>query len=63
MLFRSYLIPKTNDIFPFLHAGDYVFLAVVMLLIALNLSRKYVKKMFDQSVKKTLRTEKGGSKS
>ena len=58
-----YLIPKTNDIFPFLHAGDYVFLAVVMLLIALNLSRKYVKKMFDQSVKKTLRTEKGGSKS
>ena len=58
-----YLIPKTNDIFPFLHAGDYVLLAVVMLLIALNLSRKYVKKMFDQSVKKTLRTEKGGSKS
>ena len=58
-----YLIPKTNDIFPFLHGGDYVLLAVVMLLIALNLSRKYVKKMFDQSVKKTLRTEKGGSKS
>ena len=35
----------------------------VMLLIALNLSRKYVAKMFNQSVKKTLRTEKGGSKS
>ena len=58
-----YLIPKTNNIFPFLHAGDYVFLSVVMLLVALNLSRKYVKKMFNQSVKKTLRTEKGGSKS
>ena len=58
-----YLIPKTNDIFPFLHGGDYVLLTAVMLLIALNLSRKYVKKMFDQSVKKTLRTEKGGSKS
>ena len=58
-----YLIPKTNDIFPFLHAWDYVFITAVMLLIALNLSRKYVKKMFNQSVKKTLRTEKGGSKS
>ena len=58
-----YLIPKTNDIFPFLHAGDYALIAVVMLLIALNLSRKYVKKMFGESVKKTLRTEKGGSKS
>ena len=58
-----YLIPKTNDIFPFLHGWDYVFITAVMLLVALNLSRKYVKKMFDQSVKKTLRTEKGGSKS
>ena len=58
-----YLIPETNDIFPFLHAGDYGLIVAVMLLIALNLSRKYVKKMFDQSVKKTLRTEKGGSKS
>ncbi len=58
-----YLTPKTNDMFPFLHAGDYVFMAVVMVLIALNLSRKYVRKMFNQSVKKTLRTEKGGSKS
>ena len=58
-----YLIPKTNDIFPFLHGGDYAFIAVVMLLIALNLSRKYVGKLFKQSVKKTLRTEKGGSKS
>ena len=58
-----YTIPKTNDIFPFLHAGDYVLIVAVMLLIALNLSRKYVAKMFNQSVKKTLRTEKGGSKS
>jgi ABC-type branched-subunit amino acid transport system permease subunit len=58
-----FTIPKTNDIFPFLHGWDYVFIAVVMVLIALNLSRKYVGKMFNQSVKKTLRTEKGGSKS
>ena len=58
-----FTIPKTNDIFPFLHGWDYVFIAAVMLLIALNLARKYVHKMFNQSVKKTLRTEKGGSKS
>jgi hypothetical protein len=58
-----YLIPKTNDMFPFLHVGDYAFMALVMVLIAFNLSRKYVGKMFNQSVKKTLRTEKGGSKS
>ena len=58
-----FTLPKTNYLFPFLHAGDYALVAAVMLLIALNLSRKYVKKMFDQSVKKTLRSAKGGSKS
>lgn len=58
-----YVLPKTNYLFPFLHAGDYVLIAAVMVLIALNLSRKYVKKMFDQSVKKTLRSAKGGAKS
>ncbi len=54
-----YMIPKTNYMFPFLHAADYVLIAAVLVLIALNLSRKYVKKMFSDSVKKTL---KGGSK-
>ena len=58
-----FTLPKTNYLFPFLHAADYALVAAVMLLIALNLSRKYVKKMFDQSVKKTLRSAKGGSKS
>ena len=58
-----YILPKTNYIFPFLHVGDYALIAAVTVLIALNLSRKYVKKMFDQSVKKTLRSAKGGSKS
>ena len=58
-----FTLPKTNYLFPFLHAADYALIAAVMLLIALNLSRKYVKKMFDQSVKKTLRSAKGGSKS
>ncbi len=58
-----YILPRTNYLFPFLHAGDYALIAAVTVLIALNLSRKYVKKMFDQSVKKTLRSAKGGSKS
>ena len=54
-----YTIPKTNYMFPFLHAADYCLIAAVLVLIALNLSRKYVKRMFSDSVKKTL---KGGSK-
>ncbi len=53
-----YLLPATNKIFPFLHAADYLLIAAVLVLIALNLSRKYVKRMFNESVKKTL---KGGA--
>jgi len=54
-----YLSPKTNGYFPFLHAPDYLLISAVLVLIALNLARKYVKRMFSDSVKKTL---KGGSK-
>ena len=54
-----YITPKTNYMFPFLHAADYCLIAAVLVLIALNLSRLYVKRMFSDSVKKTL---KGGSK-
>ena len=57
-----YTVPTTNYKFPFLHAGDYAILAVVLLAIAINLSRKYVKRMFGESVKKTLRFAKGGAK-
>ena len=49
--------------FDLLMVEENAFIVVVMVLIALNLARKYVHKMFNQSVKKTLRTEKGGSKS
>ena len=55
-----YLIPKTNYIFTFLHIGDYLILAVVLIAIAFNLSHKQVAKMFNESVKKTLK--KGGTK-
>ena len=54
-----YVTPSTNYIFPFLHAGQYLLIAVVLVAIAINLSRRYVKRMFSESVKKTL---KGGSK-
>ena len=54
-----FMIPKTNGIFTYMHALDYILIAVVMVLVAIRLSGKYVKKMFSQSVKKTL---KGGSK-
>lgn len=54
-----YLLPKTNHMFPFLHLKDYLIIAAVLILITLNLSRKYVRRMFSDSVKKTL---KGGNK-
>ena len=53
-----YLLPATNHMFPFLHATDHLLIFAVLVLIALNLARKYVKRMFNESVKKTL---KGGA--
>ncbi|MCQ2428809.1 MAG: ATP-binding cassette domain-containing protein [Clostridia bacterium] len=55
-----YLIPKTNPLFPFLHVIDYLFVAVLMIGIAVVLAKRYCAKMFNESVKKTL---KGGNKS
>jgi hypothetical protein len=55
-----YLIPQTNEIFHFLHLKDYAVITGVMLVVTWCLSRRYVRKMFKQSVKKTL---KGGSAS
>lgn len=54
-----YLTPATNRQFTFLHAQTYLIIAVVLILIAVRLSRKYVRKMFHESVRKTLR---GGAK-
>ncbi len=55
-----FILPATNDMFHFLHAGDYAILAVVLVIIALKLSHKQAAKMFNESVKKTLK--KGGDK-
>ncbi len=54
-----YLIPSTNGIFTFMHFWDYFLIAVIVIAITLRLSRKYVDKMFGESVKKTL---KGGGR-
>ena len=55
-----FVIPRTNELFGFLHAREYILLAILLVAVALRLSRRYVRKMFSQSVKKTL---KGGNKS
>ncbi len=54
-----FTVPKTNGIFTFLHARDYVILGILLILLTARLSRKYVRRMFNESVKKTL---KGGNK-
>ncbi len=51
--------PTTNYMFSYLHAKDYAILSLVLVGIALNLARLHAKRMFSDSVKKTL---KGGSK-
>ncbi len=55
-----YMLPATNAMFAFLHAGDYLILFTALVAIALVLSKKQAAKMFNESVKKTL---KGGKKS
>ena len=59
ILTAVYVIPRTNGIFAFMHVGDYLLIAVIVIAITLRLSRKFVNKMFGDSVKKTL---KGGVK-
>ncbi len=55
-----YMLPSTNSMFTFLHAPDYIILAVALMATAFFLSRKQAGRMFRDSVKKTLR---GGKKS
>ncbi len=50
-----FITPKTNEMFGFLHAPEYIFSALMMIAIAIRLGSKYVKRMFGESVKKTMR--------
>ncbi|MBQ5634527.1 MAG: ATP-binding cassette domain-containing protein, partial [Clostridia bacterium] len=54
-----YTSPWLNPMFPFMHAHQYALILLGMLLLNLYISRKYNKKMFKESVRKTL---KGGAK-
>ena len=54
-----YRSPNLNPMFPFLHLREYLMIIIGMLLINLYISTKYNKKMFKDSVRKTLR---GGGK-
>ncbi len=54
-----YLLPSTNDTMTFLHLPEYLFLGLVLVLIASLVARRQVRRMFRDSVKKTL---KGGNK-
>lgn len=50
-----YCTPATNAIFPFLKAGHYLLIFLGALLICSSVARKYNRKIFSESVKKTLR--------
>lgn len=52
-----YLFPETNRFFMFLHAREYIFVALGVILIALLMSRRFVRKLFGNSVKKALKGE------
>lgn len=52
--FFIFIYPTTNGMFGYLHRTEYITIAVALLAIGLLLSRRYVKKMFSSSVKKTL---------
>ena len=54
-----YTSPSINPIFPFMHAWQYAMITLGMVIINLYISTKYNKKMFKESVRKTLR---GGAK-
>lgn len=59
MAFVLYLTPKTNAIFPFMHAPQYILIVLGVIIITVLLTRRYNKKMFSESVRKTL---KGGQR-
>lgn len=54
-----YTSPTLNSLFPFMHAWQYAMIVMGMILINVYISTKYNKKMFKDSVRKTLR---GGGK-
>lgn len=54
-----YSSPATNGFFPYMHLPQYLVLIVTSVVLALFIAKKYNKKMFSDSVRRTL---KGGDK-
>lgn len=53
-----FLSPSLNGLFTFLHAWQYLFIVLGMIIVTLRVTRKQLKKLFDTSVKNSL---KGGN--
>ena len=58
LAFFAYLSPNYNNMFRFLHAGDYIMIVLGILLITTFVTRRQIKRLFEDSVKKTLKGEK-----
>ncbi len=50
-----YRLPVTNSIFPFMRAWHYVLILLGAIFLCVRVARRYNKKVFSQSVRKTLR--------
>ena len=50
-----YRLPVTNSIFPFMKAWHYVLILLGALFLCVRVARRYNRKVFSQSVRKTLR--------
>ena len=50
-----YLNPATNPVFPYMHLPQYAMIILGVLIINIWLTKKYNKKIFSESVRKTLR--------
>ena len=53
-----YLVPNYNDMIRFLHWYEYLFTIIGILIITIMVTRKQIRRLFEESVKKTL---KGGA--
>ncbi len=52
-----FTLPKTNAMFPYIHAKEYLLIALGVIVVSVVMARRLVKKLFSSTVKKTL---KGG---
>ena len=51
----AFLVPAMNAVFTFLHVGGYLLIFFGLLLVSVLVSKRHIKKLFRESVKKTLK--------